>query len=81
MEKHKSQYVIKCVTPQGYSEYTYYVACGGTYQVQGEKYVCITTNISEAKRYSSAKVAENAYNKLFESCANLNSEHEIIKVE
>lgn len=79
MEKHKSQYVIKCVAPLGCSKYTYYVALGGTYQVQGKKHACVTTCVEEAKRYSSVKVAENAYNKLFESCVNLNAEHKVVK--
>ncbi|MEE1503876.1 MAG: hypothetical protein UGF89_06505 [Acutalibacteraceae bacterium] len=80
MAETKPKYVIKCIAPRANTEYTYYVACGGTYQVQGEKYVCTTTDISKAKHYKSKKVAENAYNKLFESCANLDTKYEIVEV-
>lgn len=50
---------------------------GGTYQFHGEKYACITGSLSEAKLFRSQKTAENAYNKLFKSCANVPSDYEI----
>lgn len=43
---------------------------GGTFVVNGEKYAVLVSK-EKAKRFKSRKVAENSYNKLFESCVNV----------
>lgn len=49
--------------PDGY--YT-----GKTYKYGGETYAIVTRSISDAKKYKTKKIAENACNKLYDSICN-----------
>ena len=74
------KYVIKTVR-NPYGVRIEYIG-NGTYIFGGEKYVTLVgRDINEAKKYSSYKRAENAVQKLVESCVNMNCEYEIEQIE
>ena len=43
----------------------------GSYRVNKERFAVLVTNEEEAKRYRSYLIAKNAYEKLRETCVNL----------
>lgn len=43
---------------------------GKTYKYGGETYAIVTRSISDAKKYKTKKIAENACNKLYDSICN-----------
>ena len=74
------KYVIKTVRDY-YGSRIEYIG-NGTYIFNGDKYVALVgREINEAKKYSSYKRAENAAEKLMESCVNMNCDYEIEMVE
>lgn len=52
---------------------------GGTFRIAGTKYAKLTSNRSEAKRYSSKSKAVEAGKKLAKSCHNLNGKFIVLE--
>lgn len=67
-------YVIKITFPCanfGGGCLSYWISKGRTFYFNKEKYACLTGRVGDAKIYSSYQRAKNAFDKLQESCVNL----------
>ena len=53
----------------------------GSYRVNKERFAVLVTNEEEAKRYRSYLIAKNAYEKLRETCVNLEGDVDFVKVD
>lgn len=78
MSRTELEYIIKITDA---TRYEYFIGNGGSYQFQGEKYAVVVERADEAKKYRSYRIAQNAYNKLLNSCCNVMGKVEIIGID
>lgn len=71
------RFVIK-ITDRGL---TNYIGTGGTYRVNGERFVVLTGRESEAKRYKTYLIAKRAYETLSQTCVNMEGKVDFVKVD
>ena len=70
------KFVVK-ITDRGLVNYI----GNGSYRVNKERYAVLVTDEEEAKRYYSYQIAKNAYERLQETCVNLEGDVDFVKVD
>lgn len=60
--------------------HTYYIG-NGSYRVNKERFAVLVSDKEQAKRYKTYQIAKNAYEKLYESCVNLEGDVDFVKVD
>lgn len=70
------KFVVK-ITDRGLVNYI----GNGSYRVYKERYAVLVSDENDAKRYRSYLIAKNAYEKLRETCVNLEGDVGFVKVD
>lgn len=70
------RFVVK-ITDRGLVNYI----GNGSYRVNKERFAVLVSDEEQAKRYKTYKIAKNAYEKLCESCFNLEGNVDFVKVD
>ena len=70
------RFIVK-ITDRGLTNYI----GNGSYRVNKERFAVLVSNQEQAKRYKTYAIAKNAYQKLYESCVNLEGDVAFVKVD
>lgn len=70
------RFVVK-ITDRGLVNYI----GNGSYRVNKERFAVLVSDEEQAKRYKTYNIAKNAYEKLTESCVNLEGDVDFVKVD